>query len=137
MEDGSLDIEVVCTEHVQGKPLPTRVKSAVSVGSKAGDAPLGDIKNLMLQTPGALLVFVRASAAESQKLAIGKFVNRSEKMATRAGVELWKPGAGPLMPRAVRRKGEEVIVKTVELPLDGEMSSVGEFAIAVMERSLP
>jgi hypothetical protein len=41
------------------------------------------------------------------------------------------------MPRAVRRKGEEVIVKTVELPLDGEMSSVGEFAIAVMERSLP
>ena len=52
------------------------------------------------------------------------------------GVELWKPGAGPLMPRTVRRRGVEVIINTLQLPAGGEMGGVGEFGLAIMERIL-
>ena len=44
----TLDIEVVRTEHVQGKPLPTRVESSVSVGN-AAHLTASEIKSLLLR----------------------------------------------------------------------------------------
>jgi hypothetical protein len=136
MEEGRLDIEVVRTEHVYGKPKPTCVESSVSVGSSATRLSANEIKSLLLRTPGATLAFVRDGGKESAHLAMESFINRSQAMAKRAGVELWKPGAGPLMPRSVRRKGEEVIINTLQLPAGGEMGGVGEFGLATMERVL-
>ncbi|NLX94728.1 MAG: hypothetical protein GXY83_00990 [Rhodopirellula sp.] len=135
MEESRLDIEVVRTEHVQGKPLPTRVESSVSVGN-ATYLSASEIKNMLLRTPGATIAFVRDGGKESAQSAMENFINRSQAMAKRAGVDLWKPGAGPLMPRTLRRKGEEVIVNTLQLPAAGEMGGVGEFSLAIMERVL-
>lgn len=135
MEEGRLDIEVVRTEHVQGAPLPTRVESSVSVGNVA-HVSASEIKSLLLRTPGATIAFVRDGGKESGQMAMENFINRSQAMAKRAGVELWKPGAGPLMPRTVRRRGEEIIINTLELPAGGELGGVGEFSLAIMERVL-
>jgi len=137
LDEGRLDIEVIRTEHVQGKPLPTRVESAVSVGSNASRMTASEVKSLLLRTPGATIAFVRDGGAEGGRLAMESFINRSQAMAKRAGVELWKPGAGPLMSRVVRRKGQEMTISTLALPAAGEMGGVGEFAIAIMERRLP
>lgn len=137
LEEGRLDIEVVRTEHVQGKPLPTRVESAVSVGGNTNRMSASEVQSLLLRTPGATIAFVRDGGAEGGRLAMEGFINRSQAMAQRAGVELWKPGAGPLMSRVVRRKGEEMTISTLALPAAGEMGGVGEFAIAIMERRLP
>ncbi len=133
-EESRLDIEVVRTEHVQGKPLPTRVESSVSVGGKGQQLSASQIKNLLLQTPGASIALVSTQGAESASLALESFMYRSQAMAKRAGVELWKPGAGPLMPRIVRRRGEEIIIQTLSLPAG--VGGVEDFAVAIMERRL-
>jgi hypothetical protein len=135
MEEGRLDIEVVRTEHVQGKPLPTRVESSVSVGN-ATHLSASEIKSLLLRTPGATIAFVRDGGKEAAQSAMENFINGSQTMAKRAGVELWKPGAGPLMPRTVRRRGGEVIISTLQLPVGGELGGVGEFSLAIMERAI-
>ncbi len=136
MKEGRLDIEVVRTEHVYGKPKPTRVEGSVSVNSNTTRLSANEIKSLLLRTPGATLAFVRDGGNESGHLTMESFINRSQAMAKRAGVELWKPGAGPLMPHTVRRKGEEVIINTLQLPVAGDPSGVGEFGLAIMERLL-
>jgi hypothetical protein len=137
LEESRLDIEVVRTPHVQGKPLPTRVESIVSVGGNVSHLSAEEVKNLLLRTPGATIALVRDGGADNGKLALESFFNRAQAMARRAGVELWQPGVGPLIPRVIRRKGEEFTIKTVALPAASEMSGVGEFAIAMMERTLP
>lgn len=136
-DEGRLDIEVLRTEHVQGKPLPTRIESGVSTGDAVPQLAPNEIKSILLRTPGAAAAIVRDSGLVSSRLTMDEFVSRSQAMAKRTGVELWTPGAGPLMPRTVRRKGKEVIIRSFELPSVHDAGGVGEFGIAVMERILP
>ena len=94
MEEGRLDIEVVRTEHVQGKPLPTRVESSVSVGN-AAHLTASEIKSLLLRTPGATIAFVRDGGKESRQLAMESFINRSQAMAS---AQVWSFGNRGLVP---------------------------------------
>ena len=64
------------------------------------------------------------------------FIGRSQAMARRAGIDLWKPGAGPLRPRSVSRNGIKMTIDAAKLPAASAMNEPGEFGVAVMERSL-
>jgi hypothetical protein len=137
MDEGRLDIEVVRTRHVQGTPKPVKVESAVSVGG-ASATPVSSsaIKELLLRTFGAATAFVHGAGPEGGALAIENFIGRSQAMAKRAGVDLWKPGAGPLRPRSVSRKGTQMTIDSCKLPATSAMNEPGEFGVAIMERSL-
>ena len=137
LDEKRLDIEVVRTRHVQGTPKPVQVESAVSVGvAPTTPGSSAAIKGLLLRTPGAATAFVHGAGPEGGVLAMENFIGRSQAMARRAGIDLWKPGAGPLRPRSVSRNGIKMTIDAAKLPAASAMNEPGEFGVAVMERSL-
>jgi hypothetical protein len=135
LKAGRLDIEIVRTAHVEGKPGVTRVAKIVGPN---GVVTLSqeEVRALLVHTCGMAGARVRQSGAAQATIGIQDWLNQGRPVARRTGIALWAANAGPLASRRAVRRGVEVVLPTALQPVQGPPTEVGEFAVALMERGL-
>lgn len=124
----TLDVEVVRTPHVQGRPQATRVESIERV-SGARMATGADLILTLRGVPASAVGAVAGRGSEEAMLSLGQLVQLSEPAARRAGITLWPLGGSLTMPRIVRVSG-----RPNGSPVVGSAGNVGDSSIALMER---
>lgn len=132
-KEGRLYVEVVQTEHVQGKPGLTRVERISGPQGRIPTAPVGDPRATLLQTPGMSRAWVQHAGEISNGLDVSSWIKQGEGLARRAGIGLWAQNAGPLAPREVIRKGQRLILSPSVPTSSGQVDNL---AIALMERGM-
>ena len=115
MDQGKLDIEVVRTKHVQGRPQPTRVESIISSGSAVQLAP-GGARALLVATPGMAESWGDASAGAATAMPLNTILAEGRAIGSRVGISLWPDGHAVLAPRSVIRNGKQIFLPVGEVP---------------------
>lgn len=132
-DEGRLFVEVVRTEHTQGKPGLTRVESVFGPKGVVPAARPDGLSAALLQTPGMSRAWVEHAGGMSRRLDTSSWIKQGEGMARRAGISIWTQNAGPLAPRPVMRKGVQSLISPSEPSSKGQ---VNHLAIALMERGM-
>ncbi len=129
-KDGRLDVEVVRTDHVQGKPGVTRVESVV--GPKGAVVMIPQVR----QTPGGASEWLRRAGGPATPVTASTWLRQGRVVAERIGLAVWTEGLRPLAERVVSRLGSAETIPVPHRDLDDPLSAVTDFVIAVMERVL-
>ena len=90
--EGRLDVEVVRTEHVQGRPVSTRVEKIVS---RYGPAALSteEAGTALAPAPGMAGAWLRHAGETSASLDLSHWLKQGQVVANRSGIALWAPGS--------------------------------------------
>lgn len=125
-----LDVEVVRTEHVQGRPTRTFVERDTAW---ARSAVTDDLRNALVQVPGVTAAFFRHTTPRSV-LPIPTTIRAAERSAKRIGLTLWPLGPeGPFTFRQVKRFGKVVKLHQSRSAGIGGYT-VPDFTATMMER---
>jgi hypothetical protein len=133
--ESRLDVEVVRTEHVQGRPTITRVEKVVGPEGPVR-LSVDEARSALLRTPGMANAWVREVGGASSDLNLRELLRQARPVARSANLALWVDGSGPLAPRDVVRMGISSTLPVQELPNEDEAGQVGEFAVALMESEM-
>jgi hypothetical protein len=128
--DGRLDVEVVRTEHVRGKPGVTRVESVV--GPKGAVVMIPQVR----QTPGGASEWLRRAGRPATPVTASTWLRQGRVVSERIGLAVWTEGLRPLAERVVSRLGSSETIPVPHRPIDDPGAAVTDFVIAVMERVL-
>jgi hypothetical protein len=134
--EGRLYIEVVRTEHVQGRPGKTYVEKIIGPRGPITFS-LQEARGALALTPGMVTAWVReASGVALARQDLSAWLGQGQVLGRRLGIALWTQGnAGPLAGRYVIRKGEKKFVPVLNLhPASGV--GVSDFTMAIMERGI-
>ena len=135
MQEQRVDVEVVRTRHVQGRPQPTQVESIASP-IKIVQLDPQEARALLMQTPGMAAQWVEATAQAAETKPLNATLAEGRAVGSQLGISLWHNGDSILAPRSVCRKGVPLSLPVGEVSPRGLPGAVGEFSIALMERML-
>lgn len=135
LKEGRLDVEVVRTSHVQGRPGVTRVEQVVGTGGVPSQTLDDEVRLARLRGPGMADAWVRATRSTAVALDVRGWLKQGEAVARRTGIALWTEGSGPLGDRTVVRAGAKTVIPVRTL-LARRRDAVDDFAVALMERSM-
>jgi hypothetical protein len=127
--EGRLDVEVVRTDHVQGRPGLTRVETPDGLISLSPD----EVRTALARAPGMAGAWVRQARTTSAGLDMSTWLKQGQVVASRSGIALWAEGSGPLAPREVVRKGLRTSIPVRSQASTAGPARVSAFAIAVMD----
>jgi len=91
------------------------------------------LRDLLVRTPGLSAAAAREARRLARQMPLTVALEQAAPIARTVGVELWRPGTGPLVEREVFRDNSWRKVRPKELNYFQESSGVGEFAIAMLE----
>jgi len=131
-QEGRLEVEVVRTEHVQGKPESTRVEKIVGTNGLV-TLPLEEARTALLQTPGMASAWLRHASKTSASLDLSSWLKQGQVVAGRSNIALWAEGSGPLAPREAVRKGVRISIPVGTQSVAADSGQVSNFAFALME----
>jgi hypothetical protein len=135
MQEQRVDVEVVRTRHVQGRPQPTRVESIVSPTGAVKLDPK-EARALLRKAPGMAAGWVEAAAQAAETQPLNAALAEGHAVSSHVGISLWHNGDSVLAPRSVCRKGAPLSLSVGEVSPLGSPGAVGEFSTALMERML-
>jgi hypothetical protein len=133
--EGRLDVEVVRTNHVQGRPGSTRVETVVGPDGLIS-LSLEDARMALARAPGMTGAWVREAGKTAADLDMSSLLKQGKAVARCSGIALWADGSGPLASREVVRKGVRTSIPVRSQVQMADHAQVSEFAIAVMDGGL-
>jgi hypothetical protein len=92
-----------------------------------------ELRDLLARTPGLSAAAAREARRLARHLPLTTVLEQAAPVARTVGIELWRPGSGPLVEREVFRDDSWRKVRPKELNYYQESKGVGEFAIAMLE----
>jgi hypothetical protein len=91
------------------------------------------LRDLLIRTPGLSAAAAREARLLTRHAPLVGVLEQAAPVARIVGIELWRPGTGPLVEREVFRDDSWRKLRPKELNYLQETSGVGEFAIAMLE----
>jgi hypothetical protein len=91
------------------------------------------LRDILIRTPGLSAAAARETRRLIRHLPLTVVLEQAAPVARTVGIELWRPGTGPLVEHEVFRDDSWRKVRPKELNYLQESNGVGEFAIAMLE----
>jgi hypothetical protein len=91
------------------------------------------LRDLLIRTPGLSAAAAREAHLLARHAPLVSVLEQAAPVARTVGIQLWRPGTGPLVEREVFRDDSWRKVRPKELNYLQESNGVGEFAIAMLE----
>ncbi|HKB34863.1 MAG TPA: hypothetical protein VKD72_00320, partial [Gemmataceae bacterium] len=91
------------------------------------------LRDLLIRTPGLSAAAAREAHLLARHAPLVSVLEQAAPVARTVGIQLWRPGTGPLVEREVFRDDSWRKLRPKELNYLEEINGVGEFAIALLE----